>query len=381
MASPTQQRFLEQTRDIHEERLLDERPRVSGKFFFHGKDKLYIRGVTYGPFHPDKDGCLYHNPEIVHSDFSAMGVHGINAVRTYTVPPVWLLDAAGKNGLWVMVGIPWEQHVTFLDSSRTADAIEERVRDRVRACAGHPAVLGYTVGNEIPASIVRWHGRQRIERFIQRLYLAAKQEDPSALVTYVNFPSTEYLQLGFLDFISFNVYLEEQDRLETYLARLQTLAGDRPLVMAEVGLDSRRNGVNKQAEVLEWQVRTVFTNGCAGMFVFAWTDEWWRGGYEIEDWDFGMVDRQRNPKPALCTVSAAMKNIPFPRNKELPFISIVICSYNGSATIRDTLKGVTTLEYPNFEVIVINDGSTDQTPSIVTEYPVKLISTPNRGLS
>src|SRR5215471_14215308 len=383
MASPTQQRFLEQTRDIHEERLLDERPRVSGKFFFHGKDKLYIRGVTYGPFHPDKDGCLYHNPEIVHSDFSVMGVHGINAVRTYTVPPVWLLDAAWKNGLWVMVGIPWEQHVTFLDSSRTADAIEERVRDRVRACAGHPAVLGYTVGNEIPASIVRWHGRQRIERFIKRLYLAAKQEDPSALVTYVNFPSAEYLQLGFLDFISFNVYLEEQDRLETYLARLQTLAGDRPLVMAEVGLDSRRNGVNKQAEVLEWQVRTVFTNGCAGVFVFAWTDEWWRGGYEIEDWDFGLTSRNRRPKPALRTIQKAYAHAPFPELQNWPRISVVICSYNGARTIAQTIAEVLKSDYPNFEVIVVNDGSTDSTAQIAGSFDddVRLISVENGGLS
>ncbi len=36
-------------------------------------------------------------------------------------------------------------------------------------CAGHPAVLCYAVGNEIPASIVRWHGSHKIERFIERL--------------------------------------------------------------------------------------------------------------------------------------------------------------------------------------------------------------------
>ena len=113
MASPTQQRFLEQTRDIHEERLPDERPRVAGKFFFHGKEKLYIRGVTYGPFHPDKDGCLYHNPEIVHSDFSAMGVHGINAVRTYTVPPVWLLDAARQKAVGKNCSCPYQRCCSF----------------------------------------------------------------------------------------------------------------------------------------------------------------------------------------------------------------------------------------------------------------------------
>jgi hypothetical protein len=65
----------------------------------------------------------------------------------------------------------------------------------VRATAGHPAVLCYGIGNEIPAGIVRWHGRRRIERFLRRLYDAAKVEDPGALVTYVNYPTTEYLRL------------------------------------------------------------------------------------------------------------------------------------------------------------------------------------------
>src|SRR2546430_9798426 len=58
-------------------------------------------------------------------------------------------------------------------------AIEHRVRSAVASCAGHPAVLSYTVGNEIPSQIVRWLGRKRVERFIARLYRAAKAEDRS----------------------------------------------------------------------------------------------------------------------------------------------------------------------------------------------------------
>jgi len=52
------------------------------------------------------------------------------------------------------------------------------------------------------------------------------------------------------------------------LARLQNLAGDRPVVMAEVGLDSIRNGEEQQAATLEWQVQSVFRSGACGMFVF-----------------------------------------------------------------------------------------------------------------
>src|SRR5439155_3030068 len=255
--------------------------------------------------------------------------------------------------LLVMVGMPWEQHVTFLDDRERARSIEQRVAEGVRACAGHPAVLSYSIGNEIPASIVRWHGRERVQRYLRRLYEAAKEEDPEGLVTYVNYPSTEYLDLPFVDLFSFNVYLEAQKPLESYLARLHNLAGDKPVLMAELGLDSRRNGEEEQARTLRWQLETAFTAGCAGAFVFAWTDEWHRGGHDIDDWDFGLTDRRRRPKLALPIVRRAFAEAPFLRSKSCPRVSVIVCSFNGARTIRDCLKGLSKLEYPDYEVIVV----------------------------
>ncbi len=112
----------------------------------------------------------------------------------------------------------------------------------MRACEGHPAILCYAIGNEIPAPIVRWHGKREVERFLERLYWEAKAADPEGLFTYVNYPSTEYLELPFLDLTAFNVFLEDERTFESYLARLQNLSGDRPLLITEVGIDSRRNG-------------------------------------------------------------------------------------------------------------------------------------------
>lgn len=357
------------------------RPEVRGKFLFVGDEKLYVRGVTYGTFQPDETGAEFHDPEVVEQDFAQMAANNINAVRVYTVPPVWLLDAAQRHGLHVMVGLPWEQHIAFLDERERADDIEGRVRAGVRSCAGHPAILCYAIGNEIPSSIVRWHGARKIEQFLKRLYRATKEEDPSALVTYVNYPSTEYLHLPFLDFACFNVYLESQHRLEAYLARLQNKAGDRPLLMAEVGLDSRRNGMEEQADTLDWQIRSAFGSGCSGIFVFAWTDEWYRGGFDIEDWDFGITDRERRPKPALHSVRRAFADVPFSPDLSWPRISVVVCSYNGAATLADCCEGLLNLDYPDYEVIVVDDGSTDDTPRIARRYGLHLISTENRGLS
>ncbi len=356
------------------------RPRVRGKFLFSGNKKLYVSGVTYGTFRPDENGEEY-DLNRVERDFAQIAANGFNAVRTYTVPPRTVLDSAQRNGLHLLIGLPWEQHVTFLEDKERSRSIEERVRAGVRACSGHPAVLGYTIGNEIPAPIVRWHGRRRIERFLERLYRIAKYEDPHGLVTYVNYPTTEYLELPFVDFVCFNVYLESKEGLSAYLARLQTMAGDRPLIMAEIGFDSRRNGEDAQAHVLEWQIQTTFEAGCAGAFVFSWTDEWHRGGYDIEDWDFGLTTRDRRPKPALTSVCNAFSSLPFAQDVHWPRISVVVCTYNGERTIRDCLEGLACLEYSNHEVIVVNDGSTDNTAAIVQEYSFRLINTENRGLS
>jgi O-antigen biosynthesis protein len=361
--------------------VLSHVPSCKTKFIFLGDEKLYIRGVTYGTFRPREDGDEYPNPQVVEQDFAMMAANGLNAVRTYTVPPRWILDAAQRYGLRLMVGLPVERYVGFLADKKGAPDIEGLVHTWVRACAGHPAVLCYAIGNEIPAPSVRLHGRRRIERYLERLYRAAKAEDPGGLVTYINYPSSEYLQLPFLDLVCFNVYLEERECLEAYLARLQNLAGDRPLIISEIGLDSRRNGEDTQARALDWQVRTAFAAGCAGAFVYAWTDEWYRAGADVDDWDFGLTRRDRSPKPALAAVRAAFADVPFPPDLPWPHISVVVCSYNGSRTIRDCLEGLRKLEYPSFEVIVVDDGSTDATAAIAHEYGFRVISTEQRGLS
>src|SRR5208337_5666748 len=125
----------------------------------------------------------------------------------------------------------------------------------------------------------------------------------------------------------------------------------------------------------------TFATGCSGIFVFSWTDEWHRGGFDIEDWGFGLTDRNRNPKPSLARVSKAYAQVPFPADLNWPSISVVVCTYNGKRTIRACLEGLRRVDYPNFEVIIVNDGSTDGTEIIAKEYGFRVISIPNGGLS
>ena len=356
------------------------RPCVRGRSICADGRKLHVKGVTYGTFR-ERDGEPFPDPERVREDFEAMAAAGVNAVRTYVPPPLWLLDLAHQQELYVMPGLAWEQHVAFLDDPELTGRIIARAARQVAECARHPAILCYAIGNEIPAGIVRWHGKERTERFLERLFWAAKEQDPGGLFTYVNFPSTEYLELPFLDLAAYNVFLEEEEAFAAYLARLQNLCGDRPLLVTEAGLDSRGNGRQAQAAALAWQIEHAFGTGAAGHFVFSWTDEWHRGGHEVRDWDFGLVDRERRPKPALAAVERAYGEVPFGGEGEWPRVSVVVCTHNGAATLEECLQGVAQLTYPDFETIVVCDGCSDDSAAIARRHGATVLETRHRGLS
>jgi GT2 family glycosyltransferase len=356
--------------------------RVHGKFFFAGETKHFVKGVTYGPFGPGSHGAQFPETEIVEKDFALMRAAGVNTVRVFTVPPLWLLDAAEEAGLKVLVGLPWSQHVAFLDSAAIQAEIRAAVAGGVRACHRHAAVFAYLVGNEIPPDMIRWHGAGEVRRFLKELVSLVRREHPGALVSYANFPSTEYLTIDFTDFLCFNIYLHDETAFRRYIARLHNLAVDKPLVLTEFGIDSMRNGDEEQAEILSWQVRAAFASGVAGTFVFAWTDEWFTGGHLIEDWAFGLVDRQRQPKPAFHEIAARYKGALPPPLPRYPRVSVVVCSYNSERTMEACLASLEALDYPDYEVIVVNDGSTDRTLEISERFPFcRIISQPNKGLS
>jgi O-antigen biosynthesis protein len=358
------------------------RTSVDGKFLSAHGEPLFVRGITYGAFQPDRMGREYTNEELIERDFAQMAALGINTVRIpHTMPPRSLLDIAAQFGLRVMVGLSAEQSAGYLIDGNFPRDFTDRFRAKVRLCAGHPALLCIALGNEIMASQARWLGARRITRYLHRLYTIVKEEDPDAIVTYVNYPTTEYLDLPFLDLVSFNVYLESERELQAYLARLQTLAGDRPLLLTELGLDSLRHGELLQAQTLDWQIRTTFEAGAAGAIIFSWTDEWFRAGSQVDDWAFGITDVDRNPKPAAHIARRAFHDTPFAPAVDWPKISVIVCTYNGARTLRQCLDGLVALDYPNFEIIVVNDGSTDETPVIAQNYPVRLINQSNKGLS
>lgn len=72
--------------------------------------------------------------------------------------------------------------------------------------------------------------------------------------------------------------------------------------------------------------------------------------------------------------------------KKLPLISVIIPVYNAEKYIEETLLSVLNQTYKNWECIVVNDGSTDNTPNIIDEWIKKderfrIFHKTNEGLS
>jgi cellulose synthase/poly-beta-1,6-N-acetylglucosamine synthase-like glycosyltransferase len=353
-----------------------------GKYLFDGAQKFYIRGVSYGPFAPNSRGERYPEPERAAADFALMKRLGANLIRLYVPPPPWMVEAAQQAGLRMMLGIPWPFHMAFLDS---ADMMRE-IRDAIRKTVLETRQFGetiaaYSIGNEIRSDIVRWHGPRAVSNFLAELRDLGKQIDPDALFTYSNYPSAEYLDLSFLDFISFNVYLHREEDFRRYLTHLMGQAGERPLVLSETGMDTIREGEEHQAELLAWQCRAAFELGLSGFIVFAFTDEWHTGGAEITDWAFGLTRRDRSPKLAFDAVGKVFsENLP-PQLTAAPKATVVVAAFNAASMLGECLSSLRELNYPDYETIVVDDGSTDSTSEIANQAGVRAIRVEHKGLA
>lgn len=368
----------------------DAQVRVDGKQFTAGGQRFAFRGVTYGTFRPrSEDGARFPSNGRLREDLQAIAQAAFTVVRTYTPPPQDLVEQAGNVGLRLLADAFYPDWRYLLGCSRrehrrvVREATAE-VRAVARRLAGDPRILALSLGNEIPADVVRWIGTRRVAHVIECLAEVIREEDPDRLITYANYPSAEYLPLECLDFVTFNVFLERPVDFRSYLTRLHHLAGDRPLVLGETGLDAGTTaaGEQRQAEAVDWQLHSALERGVAGTCVFSWTDEWWVGEHGVEGWHFGLTRADRSPRPALAIAERWNRATVADVQPQWPSISVVICAYNAGKTLDECLTHTCASAYPGLEVLVVDDGSTDDTVAVARRHArARVIEIPHGGLS
>ena len=349
---------------------------TDGKFFRVGAQRVLMRAVTYGPF---PGGW----PAGMDEDFSRIAAVGFNVLRLYELPDRRLLDAAWRHGLRVLGGLQWRHGADFIRQPELYAAAGRALEQGLLETGDHPAWMAVSVGNEVPADLVRWMGPLRVRRALEGLIARGRQVAPALMFAYANYPSTEYLEPENADFTAFNIYLEEEPTLRRYIKRLHHIAGDRPLVISEFGMDSRRNGLQNQAAALGWALRAASELDVAGMTVYAWSDRWWNAGAEVLDWDFGLVDRAGGAKPALDVVRKWFDFGRVAGPPRDPLYSVIVCTRNGRARIGKCLAALVKLADHRHELVVVDDGSRDGTADwVATNFPqVRLLRVAPGGLS
>jgi hypothetical protein len=356
--------------------LMPARLRVSGKFLRIGDAKVRLRGISYGPFHPNTAGAPFPEDSQLTSDLEHLGTLQFDTIRLYDPPSDHLLKEAQRLSLGLIVGIPWADHVDFLRDPTLQATIISTVRDTATRLKDHPCVVAFLVGNEIEKTLVRWMGPPRVQKFLEQLIAAGRECAPNQLFSYATYPSTEYLIPRNADFLAVNVYLEQPAAFQSYLQRLHHIAGNQPLLITEFGLDAAVHGESAQAETRHWFEQICAESAVAGTIWFSYTDEWFRGGEKVTGWQFGIVNEAR--KERSCAHSEAQQKAP----KKNPSISVIVCTYNGGATLHACLTSLKCLSYPNYEVLLIDDGSVKEVCDIARDFPnVRYIRQEHAGLS
>lgn len=349
---------------------------VKGKFFQRGEVPVFLKGVTYGPF-PEGSGME------VKREFGEIAEAGFDLIRTYALPEEQELAAAEQSGLMMMPTLQWAHGMDFF---REREIFEKAARDLVgwmKRLGGHPALGGMLVGNEISAEMARWMGPERVRKALDELIVKVKSLRADLPVGYASFPTTAWLEPDRADFTGMNLYLEKEASLRAYAQKLHHVAGDRPVLVTEFGLDTLRNSEDTQAELMSTALRVLHEEGMAGLTFYSWSDHWLNNGQVVQDWSFGMKRRDGSRKPVLARLRTELPSTnQTPEPERWPFISVIVCTYNGAERLWKCLQALAALNYENYEVLVVDDGSIDRTGEVLERFEkVKVLCLEHGGLS
>jgi glycosyltransferase involved in cell wall biosynthesis len=270
-----------------------------------------------------------------------------------------MLGLAAQAGLHALVEL--ETRPEELLSRAAFRALASRILYKVNLLRSYPALMGYLIDCPIEPDALRHHGLVQLKRRIHRLIQMIRRSDANKLVALKHRPATVGLALVEEDLLYAVMPALPPSELRSYVIRLHNIAEARPVVL-EFG-----EGLTAQDDL----VACAFGLGAAGVVAPA-------------------IRPVASPGWLGIRMLSAGELLPFitlngscpPPPTRTPMVSVIICAYNAERTMRPCLESLRRLEYPNCEVIVVDDGSRDHTAEIAAEFPeFRLIRQPNKGLA
>jgi glycosyl transferase family 2 len=338
---------------------------VRGKFLFLDGAKFYFKSVRIA------------GPQTDYAEIVDLGVNSVWLAE----PTPQRLDYFAGHGLKAVAELGFDAclRMQFAGERRAFESWAAATERLIAEVHAHPALVAYDLGCPVPEPVRRWKGDRLLERELARAFAVVKGLDREKPITHT-FSSREESRIVSCDFASVEVDEPSPSEFRAAMARLQTRAGRKPLVVRTVGVDSALLGEELQAHQAEQQVRMAFIAGCAGFVLGTWSDG------ASRQRRLGLVDVEGDRKASFAATAAALRESPFPPWLAYPKISVVICVYNGEQDIEECLEGVSRVDYPDVEVIVVDDGSTDRTLELAERqalaHGLRVVRQfPNRGLS
>jgi glycosyltransferase involved in cell wall biosynthesis len=333
---------------------------AQGKFFSRAGQKLFLKAIRLADVQPALDLgqrlVLKHRlQDLQHKHTTALVLSEEQAES--------VLDLATYTGLHALVELFVEAE-DLLDSSRARETTA-RIVKTVNRWRNHPALIGYLIDCPIAPEQLRMLGVERLRRVLDRIVGEIHSRERRALVALKHRPSTVALASGSEDFLYAEVGGMTPAELARFTVALHNLAMARP-VMIEFP-----QALGGQGAAQDELVATAFGVGAAGVVAPAVSRP------AVTDWLATHPLRAEEASPF-----GSLNGTCPPTPPRVPMVSVVICAYNAERTMRPCMESLRRLKYPNYEVVVVDDGSRDRTAEIAMEFPeFRLIRQSNKGLS
>ncbi len=268
------------------------------------------------------------------------------------------LDLAAQSGLVALV----ELRITSeeLMGRRGWKSALSRIAHTAHIFCRHPALVGYVIDCEVSQDELRAGGLENARRRIRSVVKTIKGRASDAIVGIKVRPETRALSILDEDFLYGEIPALQPVEIRDFVVALHNLAEARPVLIefadASPGQDEA--------------VAVAFGTGAAGVVARAVPAP------VSHDW-LGVRMLRASDLMPFVTLNGTCP----PRPAKMPMVSVVICAYNAERTMRPCLESLKRLDYPNFEVVIVDDGSRDRTAEISMDFPeFRLIRQPNKGL-
>jgi len=270
-----------------------------------------------------------------------------------------VLDLASTVGLYSIIELEVAP-AEIIDRRKLAD-VTSRIEHTVNLLNGRAGLLGFLINCPISQDALRTYSLAKARRTLSDIIDTIRSRNATALVAIRHRPETRALAMLEEDFIYGDVSALAPVELRDYVVSLHNLAEARPLVIE----------FSQSSPGQDEAVAVAFGTGAAGVVA-------------------PPVPTPASPDFTGAVMLKASELMPFvtlngtcpPALPKTPMVSVVICAYNAERTMLPCLESLRKLDYPNFEVIIVDDGSSDRTAEISMDFPeFRLIRQPNKGLS